>query len=104
VLLTKHQTSKWEISNEPRPKKILKIQSKIKVLLTVFIDYKGLVHHEFLQSSQTAKRYAPLAWIYSQEEAQVMEELKVFASWQCTAASSIVIHQFLAENLINNIP
>ncbi|UYV63307.1 K02A2.6-like [Cordylochernes scorpioides] len=44
---TTQQASEWRFKNEPRPKKARKAPSKVKVMLTVFFDYQGIVHHEF---------------------------------------------------------
>ena len=44
----RHQASEWCSPNEPRPKKPRRFQSEKKVILTVFMDYRGVVHHEFL--------------------------------------------------------
>ena len=43
--------------------KIHKIQSKIKMLLNVFIDYEALVHHEFLLSGQTVNKELCAAFV-----------------------------------------
>lgn len=40
---TSQQSSKWCARNEPTPKKPRQIRSKIKVLLTVFFEYRGVV-------------------------------------------------------------
>jgi len=48
---SRHQTSEWKASNEPRLKKH-RFQSKKKAILTVFTDYNGIVHHEFLPEGQ----------------------------------------------------
>ncbi|UYV72971.1 hypothetical protein LAZ67_10001333 [Cordylochernes scorpioides] len=50
---TTQQASEWRFKNEPRPKKARKAPSKVKVVLTVFFDYQGIVHHEFQQQSST---------------------------------------------------
>jgi hypothetical protein len=42
---TKVQSSQWKHSSSPRPKKAQRVQSKVNVLLTVFFDYRGIVHH-----------------------------------------------------------
>ncbi|UYV63484.1 hypothetical protein LAZ67_2004229 [Cordylochernes scorpioides] len=44
---TTQQASEWRFKNEPRPKKARKAPSKVKVMLTVFFDYQGIVHNEF---------------------------------------------------------
>ncbi|UYV62903.1 hypothetical protein LAZ67_2002381 [Cordylochernes scorpioides] len=59
---TTEQASEWRFKNEPRPKKARKALSKVKVMLTVFFDYQGIVHHEFQQqgSITTADSYLGL--------------------------------------------
>ena len=49
---TKSQSSQWRHSISPRPKKARQVRSNVKVMLTVFIDFNGIVHHEFLPRSQ----------------------------------------------------
>jgi len=43
---TKVQSSQWMGKRSPRPKKARMSRSKIKVLLVVFFDWKGIVHHK----------------------------------------------------------
>ncbi|UYV70799.1 hypothetical protein LAZ67_8000672 [Cordylochernes scorpioides] len=50
---TTQQASEWRFKNEPGPKKARKAPSKVKVMLTVFFDYQGIVHHEFQQQGPT---------------------------------------------------
>ena len=45
---TKAQSSQWKHTESPRPKKARQVWSNVKVLLTVFFDYHGVVHQEFL--------------------------------------------------------
>ena len=45
---TKAQSFQWKSPAEPRPKKACQVRSNVKVLLTVFFDSNGMVHHEFL--------------------------------------------------------
>jgi len=40
----------------PRPKKARMGRSKIKVMLVVFFDWKGIVHHEFVPHSQMVNK------------------------------------------------
>ena len=55
---TKAQSSQWNRSEEPRPKKSHQVRSNVKVLLTVFFDFNGMVHHKFLpQASTLNKKY-----------------------------------------------
>jgi len=53
---TKAQSSQWKLPEEPRPKKIRKVRSNVKVLLTVFFDFNGVVHHEFLPYGRTVNK------------------------------------------------
>ena len=53
---SRHQASEWKASNEPRPKKPCRFQSKKKAMLTVFMDYNSIVHHEFLPEGQTINK------------------------------------------------
>ncbi|UYV67647.1 hypothetical protein LAZ67_5001460 [Cordylochernes scorpioides] len=50
---TKAQSSQWKLPHEPRPKKACQVRSNVKVLLTVFFDCRGVVHHEFLPQGRT---------------------------------------------------
>ena len=53
---SRHQASEWRSPNESRPKKPHRSQSKKKVMLTVFMDYIGIVHHKFLPEGQTVNK------------------------------------------------
>jgi len=55
---TKAHSSQWKHSSSPRPKKARQVRSNVKVLLTVFLDSCGVVHHEYVPQGQTiAKQY-----------------------------------------------
>ncbi|XP_018046239.1 PREDICTED: uncharacterized protein LOC108685782 [Atta colombica] len=45
-----------KVSNEPRPKKPRRFQSKKKAMLMIFMDYNGIVHHEFLPEGQIVNK------------------------------------------------
>jgi hypothetical protein len=55
-LETKVQSSQWKHSLSPRPKKAKQVQSKVKVLVTVFFDYRGIVHHSYAPEGQTVNK------------------------------------------------
>ena len=44
---TKEQSSQWKRPSSPRPTKARQVRSKTKVMLTVFFDCRGILHHEF---------------------------------------------------------
>jgi len=54
---TKAQSSQWKHSSSPRPKKARHVRSNVKVLLTVFLDPRGVVHHEYEQGKTVNKEY-----------------------------------------------
>ena len=53
---TKMQSSQWMGKGSPRPKKARMSRSKIKVMLVVFFDWKGIVHHEFAPRVQMVNK------------------------------------------------
>jgi len=55
---TKAQSSQWKHSSSLRPKKARQVRSNVKVLLTVFLNSRGVVHHEYTPQGQTiTKQY-----------------------------------------------
>ena len=53
---TKAQTSQWKHSSSPRPKKARHVPSNVKDLLTVFLDPRGVVHHEYETQEKTVTK------------------------------------------------
>ena len=51
------KSSQWKYPEEQRPKKARQVRSNVKVLLTVFFDYNGVIHHEFLPPGHTVNKY-----------------------------------------------
>ena len=45
---TTDQSSQYRLKGDAKPKRPRQSRSKIKVMLTVFFDYRGVVHYEFL--------------------------------------------------------
>jgi hypothetical protein len=52
----KVQSSQWKHSSSPRPKKAQQAWSKVRVLLTVFFDYRGIVYHCYAPEGQTINK------------------------------------------------
>ena len=50
----KAQLSHWKSPGSPRLKKAQQGCSKIKTTLTVFFDWEGVIHHEYITRGQTA--------------------------------------------------
>jgi len=53
---TKAQSSQWKHSSSPGPKKTRQVRSKVKVLLTVFLDSRGVVHHKYAPQGQNVTK------------------------------------------------
>jgi len=50
---TKRQNAEWHTSASPKPKKARMSKSKVKTMMTVFFDARGVVHKAFLPQEQT---------------------------------------------------
>ena len=55
-LETKAQSSQWKHSTSPRPKKARQVRRNVKVMLTVFFDSRGVVHHEYEPQGQNINK------------------------------------------------
>jgi len=53
---TRAQSSQWKHPSSPRPKKARQVRSNVKVLLTVFFDSRGEVHHKYAPQGQTVTK------------------------------------------------
>ncbi|KAJ4452282.1 hypothetical protein ANN_03800 [Periplaneta americana] len=49
----KRQSSEWKLKTSPRKQKFPRDTSKGKVMLEVFFDSQGLIHHEFIPEGRT---------------------------------------------------
>ena len=53
---TKAQSSQLKHPEEPKPNKVHQVRLNVKVLLTVFFECNGVVHHELLLQGRTANK------------------------------------------------
>ena len=53
---TTDQSSEYRAKGEARPKRASQNPSKVKVMMTVFFDFRGVVHYEFLPPLQTVNK------------------------------------------------
>ncbi|UYV72636.1 hypothetical protein LAZ67_10000122 [Cordylochernes scorpioides] len=102
---TKAQSSQWKLPHEPRPKKARQVRSNVKVLLTVFLDCRGVVHHEFLPQGRTANKEYYLQVMRNLREAirQKRPDLWKNKNWllhhdNAPAHTSLLVSNFLAKN------
>ncbi|UYV69131.1 hypothetical protein LAZ67_6002522 [Cordylochernes scorpioides] len=102
---TKAQSSQWKLPHEPRPKKARQVRSNVKVLLTVFFDCRGVVHHEFLPQDRTVNKEYYLQVMRNLREAirQKRPDLWKNKNWllhhdNAPAHTSLLVRDFLAKN------
>ncbi|UYV70543.1 RGS7 [Cordylochernes scorpioides] len=102
---TKAQSSQWKLPHEPRPKKARQVRSNVKVLLTVFFDCRGVVHHEFLSQGRTVNKEYYLQVMRNLREAirQKRPDLWKNKNWllhhdNAPAHTSLLVRDFLAKN------
>ena len=102
---TARQFSKWRTENEPKPKKLRQSRLKIKVMLIVFFDYRGVVHHEFVPECQTVNQeyYLPVLRRLRKEIRRKRPDLWVDNSWifhrdNAPSHSSLIPTEFLAKH------
>ncbi|UYV74923.1 hypothetical protein LAZ67_12001814, partial [Cordylochernes scorpioides] len=102
---TKAQSSQWKLPHEPRPKKARQVRSNVKVLMTVFFDCMGVVHHEFLPQSRTVNKEYYLQVMRNLREAirQKRPDLWKNKNWllhhdNAPAHTSLLVRDFLAKN------
>lgn len=50
----KIKSSKWHTTESPCPKKVQMSKSKMKLMLVIFSDFKGVIHKEFVPLRQMA--------------------------------------------------
>ncbi|UYV84344.1 hypothetical protein LAZ67_X001901, partial [Cordylochernes scorpioides] len=102
---TKAQSSQWKLPHEPRPKKARQVRSNVKVLLTVFFDCRGVVHHEFLPQGITVNKEYYLQVMRNLREAilQKRPDLWKNKNWllhhdNAPAHTSLLVRDLLAKN------
>jgi len=102
---TKAQSSQWKLPHEPRPKKARQVWANVKVLLTVFFDCRGVVHHEFLPQGRTVNKEYYLQVMRNLREAirQKRPDLWKNKNWllhhdNAPAHTSLLVREFLTKN------
>ena len=108
---TKVQSSQWIGKGSPRPKKARQSRSNVKVMLTVFFDFNGIVHFEFLHQDETVNRvyYQGVLQRLREKIRKKRPELWRDNSWflhhdNAPAHSALSIRQFCAKNQMTVLP
>ena len=106
---TKRQSSEWHTKASPRPKKARMSKSRVKVMLIVFFDGKGVVHREFVPEGQTVNGDFYLEVLkrlkrrVNRVRPEIAENWKLHHDNAPSHTCSKVI-EFLAQNGIATIP
>lgn len=107
---TSQQASEWHLPTDPKPKKPRQSRSKVKVMLTVFFDYHGVVHSEFLPEGQTVNKQYYLSVMQRLREKirRKRPDLWKENSWilhhdNAPAHKAIIVNEFLTKNATNII-
>lgn len=107
---TSQQASEWRLPTEPKPKKPRQSRSKVKVMLTVFFDYRGVVHSEFLPDGQTVNKeyYLSVMKRLREKIRRKRPDLWKENSWilhhdNAPSHKAIIVNEFLAKNSTNTI-
>lgn len=108
---TAQQSSEYRFKNEPIPKRARQDRSKIKVMLTVFFDYQGIVHKEFLPTGETVNKEYYLNVMRRLRESirRKRPELWQNKSWvlhhdNAPSHTAIIIREFLMRNQTVTVP
>ena len=108
---TTDQSSEYRAKGEARPKRSRQSRSKIKVMLTVFFDYHGLVHHEFLPPGQTVNKAYYLGVMRRLREAirKKRPDLWKENTWflhhdNAPSHTALILRDFFAKNSTHIVP
>lgn len=108
---TAQQSSEWRLKNEPKPKRPRQSKSKVKVLLTVFFDYEGVVHYEFLPEGQSVNKEYYLSVLRRLREAIRKKRPNLWQtnSWllhhdNAPAHTSKLVREYLTKNSVSIVP
>lgn len=107
---TSQQASEWRLPTEPKPKKPRQSRSKVKVMLTVFFDCRGVVHSEFLPEGQTVNKeyYLGVMRRLREQIRRKRPDLWKTNSWilhhdNAPSHKAIIVKEFLTKNSTNII-
>jgi [histone H3]-lysine36 N-dimethyltransferase SETMAR len=108
---TKVQSSQWQHTGSPRPKKARKSRSAVKTMLTVFFDCKGVVHHEYAPPGQAVTKEYYVSVLRRLRDAVRRKRPDLWRNddWQihhdnAPAHASRLVQNFLAKHRISQVP
>lgn len=108
---TTDQSSEYRAKSEARPKRSRQSRSKIKVMLTIFFDYRGVVHYEFLPPGQTVNKEYYLSVMRRLREAIRLKRPNLWKdkNWflhhdNAPSHTALVLRDFFIKNSMHIVP
>lgn len=108
---TKVQSSQWKTKFSPTPKKARQLKSNVKVMLTVFFDWKGVVYYELLPRGETINRFRYLQTLKNLREAGRRKRPGLWRSGEwvlhhdnAPVHSALLIRDYCTKNGMTVIP
>ena len=106
---TKRQSCEWHSPGSPRPRKARMSKSRIKSMLIVFFDSKGIVHKEFLPSGQTVNAAFYVEVLQRLRNRVLRVRPEIADEWilhhdNAPSHASIAVKEFLAKKKIPTLP
>ncbi|UYV82176.1 hypothetical protein LAZ67_21001267 [Cordylochernes scorpioides] len=106
---SKGQNCAWHTKSSPRPKKARMSKSRIKTMIIVFFDIRGIVHCEFVPQGQTVKSafYLEVLKRLKRRIARVRTDIKDTVKLHhdnATSHTAFIITNFLARSNTPLIP
>ncbi|UYV61595.1 hypothetical protein LAZ67_1005470 [Cordylochernes scorpioides] len=106
---SKRQSCAWHTKSSPRPKKARMRKSRIKTMIIVFFDIRGIVHCEFVPQGETVNSafYLEVLRRLKRRIAQVRTDIKDTVKLHhhnATSHTAFIITNFLARSNTPGIP
>lgn len=106
---TKRSSSEWHTDESPRPKKARMSKSKIKTMLIVFFDRRGIVHKEFVPTGTTVNAAFYVQVLTRLRNRVTRVRPAIAKNWQlhhdnAPCHGAIVVRQLLAKFGVATLP
>lgn len=106
---TKRQSAEWHTASSPRPKKARMSKSRVKAMLIVFFDVKGVVHQEFLPPGKTVNGAFYVEVLKRLKKRVNRVRPAIAANWKlhhdnAPSHSCFLVTDYLTKNGITTVP
>lgn len=106
---TKRQSAEWHTPASPKPKKARMSKSRVKTMLIVFFDAKGVVHKEFVPQGQTVNAAYYVDVLERLRKRVIRVRKNIAATWvlhldNAPSHTSLRVREFLAKHNVATLP